>query len=79
MAKKFDNLSRYLLGFDTLTWARFLGFNTSKAVLYAADLSTVTSQADSILLLGEEQDSAAHAEIQASYDANILRRILMYY
>jgi len=67
------------MGFDTASWARFLGIETDSAELCNADLSTVTSQADAILLLGKEQKKAAHVEVQASYDATIDIRIVLYY
>jgi len=44
-----------------------------------ADLSTVTSQADAILLIGKKRKRAAHVEIQASFDSTIGIRIVMYY
>jgi hypothetical protein len=65
MAKQFDKISRYLLGFDTVSWARFLGFDTDQAELSNADFSTVTSQADAVMLLGQDRNRAAHVEIRS--------------
>jgi hypothetical protein len=79
MSKQFDNISRFLTSFDTTSWAKFLGIQTDQAELCNADLSTVTSQADAILLLGEKKKKAAHVEIQASFDATIGIRIVLYY
>ncbi len=79
MAKIFDDTSRFLTSFDTLSWAKFLGMETDKAELCNADLSTVASQADAIILLGEDKRRAAHVEIQASADPKIDIRILFYY
>ena len=58
LAKQFDNISRFLTSFDTTSWAKFLGIKTDYAVLSNADLSTVTSQADAILLLGKNKKKA---------------------
>lgn len=79
MAKQYDNVSRYLLGLDTVSWARFLGIKTDEAELVNADFSTVTSQADAMMLLGHDRSEAAHVEIQAGYDPSIGNRVLLYY
>jgi len=79
MPKQFDNITRYLMGFDTPSWARFFGSKADTAELCNADLSTVTSQADAIILLGSDRKRALHAEIQASYDSGIGKRLVLYY
>jgi len=78
MPKPFDNITRHLLSFDTPSWARFIGIETTQAELCNADLSTVTSQADAVVLLGAEKRKAAHVEIQASYDSKIGERLNLY-
>ena len=69
----------FLLDFETTSGARLIGVQTTKAELSNADLSTVTSQADAIMLLGEERNEAAHIEIQTSRDVDIGMRLVVYY
>lgn len=77
MSKPFDVATKRLVEADPLAWLRYAGLPGTTATLMDADLSTVTSEADCILHVNAPE-YPAHIELQASYQADMGDRILVY-
>ncbi len=71
MSKPFDATTKHLIEFDPLGWLRFAGLPGTSAELIDADLSTVTSAADRVMLVRWPLPYVAHFELQASYEDDL--------
>jgi predicted transposase YdaD len=76
--KPFDNTLRLLQTLEPSSWGRLFGAKTDKVEVCNTDLSTVSSNADCVLLLDAGAQGAYHVENQASYDAAMGNRLLLY-
>lgn len=78
MPKAFDSTIRFLQTTSPDSWAALLGLEGSKVTLCNTDLSTISSAADFVMLLELDGKSGEHIESQASYDAAMGERTLLY-
>lgn len=78
MAKPFDAATKYLLEAHPEDWLRLAGITPTKAEPIAADLATVTADADTVLRVGAPAPWLVHMEMQASYDRALRERTLQY-
>jgi predicted transposase YdaD len=78
MPKLYDNAVKFLQTIEPIAWAKLLGIDAKTVELCNTDLSTVSSNADSLLLLGVDKSEALHIENQASYDISMGNRMLQY-
>ena len=76
MPKPFDNVTRYLNWLDPLAWPKLLEIQAKSIRLCNADLSTVNSQADLLLLIDEQWE--LHVENESSSKTDTGRRIFEY-
>ena len=79
MNKPFDATLKELVGKYPADWLACLGIKTTGRIdVIESDLSTVTTQADKVLLIHDPTPWILHIELQASRDAGLSRRILKY-
>ena len=79
MAKPFDASAKYLLEAFPEDWPAYLGTAGGWPVRAVdADLSTVTSEADKVLLVEAPERWLMHVEVQARHDLTIPARLLRY-
>jgi hypothetical protein len=81
MAKPFDSTMRGLIELEPAAWLRFLHINIadpSRVRVVDSDISTVSAQADKILLIDEPEPWAQHLERQAGRDAELPERVHWY-
>lgn len=79
MATPFDATLKHLLEAYPADWLRLLGIESSaSSELIDADLATVSAEADKVFRVGEPQPWLLHLELQASYDATLPDRMLLY-
>ena len=79
MAKPFDASAKYLLEAFPADWPAYLGLAAGGPVrVLDADLSTITSDADKVLLVEAPEPWLVHVEIQASHDLSMPSRLLRY-
>ena len=78
MTFPYDNATRYLQSLRPQDWPTFLGVKTDAVELCQTDLSTIASRSDMMFLLHAGKSEAMHIENQATYDAHVGERVLMY-
>jgi predicted transposase YdaD len=79
VTKPYDATTKDLLEVAPADWLAFLGHPApGKVRLIDADLSTVTTAADKVLLVEEDPPWILHLEIQSSRDESLARRVLRY-
>jgi hypothetical protein len=79
MAKTFDATTKELLQIDPRAWLKLLmGREVGEVRVLNADLSAITAEADSVLLVEEAEPWIVHVEIQASYKADLPVRMHRY-
>jgi len=79
MAKPFDATTRELLESDPRAWLELLlGRELGDVRIQNADLSTITTEADSVLLVAEVEPWLVHLEFQSSYDPTLPLRLQRY-
>jgi hypothetical protein len=68
MSHPYDATTKFLLEFKPSDWLDCAGLHTTASVrVVSADLSTVTTDADSVFLIEEPKPWMAHFELQSSY------------
>jgi predicted transposase YdaD len=79
MSKHFDATTKELLEYDPRDWMRLLlGREVGEVRVLNVDLSTITSEADSVLLVDESEPWIVHLEFQTSHDSNLPLRLQRY-
>ena len=79
MSKSFDATLKELVGKYPADWLACLGIKTAGHIdVIESDLSTVSMQADKVLLIHDPMPWILHIELQASRDAGLSRRIFKY-
>ncbi len=78
MPGPFDVTMKHMLEADPSAWLALAGLPPGPARLVDADLSTVTAEADKVVLVEASDPYVAHIEFQSSYDPAIGRRLLRY-
>jgi predicted transposase YdaD len=79
VSKPYDATTKDLLEIAPADWLAFLGHPAPGRVrLIDADLSTVTAEADKILLVEEDPPWLLHLELQSGRDESLVRRMLRY-
>ncbi len=79
MAKPFDATTKELLESDPRAWLELLlGRKLGDVRILNADLSTITTEADSVLLVAEVEPWLVHLEFQSSYDPILPLRLQRY-
>lgn len=79
MAKPYDALTRMLLENHPADWLALFGLGGGAPVrVVNSDLSTVTAEADKVLLVEDPEPWIVHVEVQSSYKTDLPRRLLRY-
>ena len=79
MSEPYDVATKDLLELSPADWLTFLGQPAGKSVrLVGAELSTVTTQADKVMLVEDVPPWILHLELQANRDISLPRRLLRY-
>jgi len=79
MAKPFDATMKELLESDPRAWLELLlGRKLGDVRILNVDLSTITTEADSVLLVAEVEPWLVHLEFQSSYDPSLPLRLQRY-
>ena len=79
MAKPFDATMKELLETDPRAWLELLlGRELGDVRIPNVDLSTITTEADSVLLVAEVEPWLVHVEFQSSYDSTLPLRLQRY-
>ncbi len=79
MSKPFDATAKELLEIDPRAWLELLlGRSFNRVRILNVDLSTITTEADSVLLVEEPDPWIVHLEFQSSYDPDLPRRLHRY-
>ncbi len=79
MPKTFDATTKELLASDPRGWAELLlGRPLPGVSILNADLSTITAEADTVLLVEDEPSWLVHVEFQTRYDPALPRRLQRY-
>ena len=79
MPKPFDATTRELLESDPRAWLELLlGRELGDVRILNVDLSTITTEADSVLLVAEVEPWLVHLEFQSSYDPTLPLRLQRY-
>jgi len=79
VSRPFDSSMKYLLETFPGDWPAYLGTAGGWPVrVVNADLSTVTSEADKVLVVDAPEPWLLHVEVQAGHDAAIPARLLRY-
>jgi hypothetical protein len=79
MAKPYDATVKQLVNAYPLDWIRSFGLPFADEVeVVDADLSTISTQADRVFHIKAPVPWVMHLELQAQYDAGLLRRVLRY-
>jgi predicted transposase YdaD len=77
--KQFDIALKHLLDAYPADWLKLVGVQPAEAVeAIDADVSTISAQADKVLLLRAPRPSLVSLDVQASYDPTLGRRALKY-
>jgi hypothetical protein len=75
----YDTTTKHLVETGPLDWVALVGFpDAQSARVVDADVSTVTAQADKIILVEEPKPWLLHIEFQAAYDSTISLRKCRY-
>ena len=79
MSKPFDATTKELLESDPRAWLELLlGRQLGEVRILNVDLSTITTEADSVLLVQEAEPWVVHLEFQTSYDPDLPQRLQRY-
>ena len=79
MAKPFDATMKELLESDPRAWLELLlGRELGDVRILNVDLSTITTEADLVLLVAEVEPWLVHLEFQSSYDPTLPLRLQRY-
>jgi predicted transposase YdaD len=79
MSKPYDATSKDLIEADPAGWVAFLSGSEPSAVsLVDADLSTITTDADKVILVGGPSPWLLHLDFQSSWEEAMDRRLLRY-
>jgi len=79
MPKPFDATAKELLEIDPQAWLELLlGRKVGEVRILNVDLSTITTEADSVLLVQEVEPWVVHLEFQSSYDRDLPLRLQRY-
>ena len=79
MPKPFDSTTKELLESDPRAWLELLlGRAVGEVRILNVDLSTITTEADSVLLVQEIEPWLVHLEFQSSYDRTLPQRLQRY-
>ena len=79
MTKPFDATTKELLESDPRAWLELLlGRELGEVRILNVDLSTITTEADSVLLVQEVELWVVHLEFQSSYDPDLPLRLQGY-
>jgi len=79
MPGPFDITTKYLVQTYPRDWLGFLGLPARGQIeVIEADLSTVTAEADKVIRVSEPEPWLLHLEFQASYEAQMGRRLARY-
>ena len=79
MPKPFDATTKELLESDPRAWLELLlGRQLGEVRILNVDLSTITTEADSVLLVQEAKPWVVHLEFQSSYDLDLPLRLQRY-
>lgn len=76
--KPFDATSKELIRNHPKDWLDFLGLPARSVTLTDADLSTVSADADQVLLVEADPPYIAHLELQSKYKPDDNERFLLY-
>ena len=76
MPKPFDATTKELLESDPRAWLELLlGRKVGEVRILNVDLSTITTEADTVLLVQEIEPWVVHVEFQSSYDPDLPLRL----
>ncbi len=79
MAKKYDVVMKELVERDPAAWLALLDIETDGPIgIVNTDLSTITSEADKILLVESSEPHLVHMEFQSTRDIELAERLLRY-
>ena len=79
MPKPFDATTKELLESDPRAWLELLlGRKVGEVRILNVDLSTITTEADTVLLVQEIEPWVVHLEFQSSYDPDLPLRLQRY-
>lgn len=78
MSKPFDATIKHLIEHYPADWLAQIGLPSHSVQVIDADLSTITSHADKVLLVHGASDWILHLELQASRDPFLPRRLIRY-
>jgi predicted transposase YdaD len=79
MPKPFDATTKELLESDPRAWLELLlGRKVGEVRILNVDLSTITTEADTVLLVQEIEPWVVHLEFQSSYDPDLPLRLRRY-
>ena len=79
MPKPYDATTKELLESDPRAWLELLlGRELGDVRILNVDLSTITTEADSVLLVAEVEPWLVHVEFQSSYDSTLPLRLQRY-
>src|SRR5271157_140006 len=79
MPKPFDATTKELLESDPRAWLELLlGRKVGEVRILNVDLSTITTEADTVLLVQEIEPWVVHLEFQSSYDPELPLRLQRY-
>ncbi len=79
MPKPFDVTTKELLEIDPRVWLELLlGRKVGEVSILNVDLSTITTEADSVLLVQETEPWVVQLEFQSSYDSDLPLRLQRY-
>jgi hypothetical protein len=79
MDKPYDALARMLLEAHPTDWLALFGLGQGAPVqVVNSDVSTVTAEADKVLLIEAPAPWIVHVEVQSSYKTDLPRRLLRY-
>ena len=77
--KPYDAVTRLLLENHPLDWLAMFGLDPGEGVqVVNSDLSTVTAEADKVLLIESPERWIVHVEVQSSYQKALPERLLRY-
>jgi hypothetical protein len=80
MSKEYDALTRMLLESHPADWLALFGLGGGAPVrVVNSDLSTLTAEADKVLLVEAPQPWIVHVELQSTYKADLPERLLRYH
>lgn len=77
--KRFDSLTRPLLENHPLDWLALFGLASGERVsVVDSNLSTITAEADKVLLVEAPERWIVHVEVQSTYQSELPQRLLRY-